>query len=194
MNSPQLVLASSSPYRRDLLERLQLTFSTEAPNIDESPISGEQPEQTAARLAKAKAMAVKNLFPLAIIIGCDQVAALDGTLLGKPRTYDNALKQLQIMRGKTIMFHTALCLLNAVTGNLQTRVVHCQVSLREYSDAQIVGYLAKEQPYHCAGSAKYEGLGIALIKSVRSDDPTSLIGLPLIALVDMLKNEGLEVL
>lgn len=194
MNSPQLVLASSSTYRRDLLERLQLTFSTEAPNIDESPISGELPEQTAARLAEAKAMAVKILFPQALIIGCDQVAALDGTLLGKPRTYDNALKQLQIMRGKTVMFHTALCLLNAVTGNLQTRVVPCQVSLREYSDAQIVGYLAKEQPYHCAGSAKYEGLGIALIQSVRSDDPTSLIGLPLIALVDMLKNEGFEVL
>ena len=194
LSSPQLVLASTSIYRRELLERLQLPFSTAAPNVDESPLPGERPEQTAVRLAQAKALAVKNLYPQALIIGCDQVAALDGTLLGKPHTHDNALKQLQFMRGKTVMFHTALCLLNARTGNLQTRVVPYQVRLRDYSDTQIASYLAREQPYHCTGSAKTEGLGVALIHSMQGDDPSSLIGLPLIALVDMLKNEGFEVL
>lgn len=194
MSSPQLVLASTSVYRRELLARLQLPFSVAAPNVDESPLKDEPPQQTAARLAQAKAQAVRNHYSHALIIGCDQVATLEGIQLGKPQTHDNAFKQLQFMRGKTVMFYTALCLLNAQSGNHQTRVVSCEVDLRNYSDAQIASYLTKEQPYHCAGSAKTEGLGIALIQSIRGEDPNALIGLPLIALVDMLQNEGFAVL
>ncbi len=194
LSSPQLVLASTSVYRRELLARLQIPFSVAAPNVDETPLKDEPPEKTAARLAQAKAQAVRNHYSQGLIIGCDQVATLDGIQLGKPRTYDNAFKQLQFMRGKTVMFYTALCLLNGQSGNHQARVVSCQVELRNYSDAQIASYLIKEQPYHCAGSAKTEGLGIALIQSIRGEDPNALIGLPLIALVDMLQNEGVPVL
>jgi septum formation protein len=191
---PQLVLASTSAYRRELLGRLHIPFSTVTPNVDETPLPGELPEQTASRLAQAKAAAVASQWPQALIIGCDQVAALDGAQLGKPHTHEDAFKQLQLMRGKTAMFYTAVCLLNALTGNTQIQVIPYRVRFRRISDAQIANYLAKEQPYHCAGSAKTEGLGIALIEAMQGDDPWALIGLPLIALVDMLKNEGLEVI
>jgi septum formation protein len=191
---PQLVLASTSAYRRELLGRLHIPFSTVTPNVDETPLPGELPEQTASRLAQAKAAAVASQWPQALIIGCDQVAALDGAQLGKPHTHEDAFKQLQLMRGKTAMFYTAVCLLNALTGNTQIQVIPYCVRFRRISDAQIANYLAKEQPYHCAGSAKTEGLGIALIEAMQGDDPWALIGLPLIALVDMLKNEGLEVI
>lgn len=194
MTFPQLVLASTSAYRRELLGRLHIPFYTVAPNVDETPLPGELPEQTASRLAQAKAAAVASQWPQALIIGCDQVAALDGAQLGKPHTHEDAFKQLQLMRGKTAMFYTAVCLLNALTGNTQIQVIPYRVRFRRISDAQIANYLAKEQPYHCAGSAKTEGLGIALIEAMQGDDPWSLIGLPLIALVDMLKNEGLEVI
>ena len=194
MNLPQLVLASTSTYRRELLERLHIPFSIVAPNVDETPLRGELPEQTAARLAQAKAAAVARRWPQALIIGCDQVAALDGTQLGKPYAHEAAFKQLQLMRGKTAMFYTAVCLLNAATSNIQIKVIPYQVRFRNLSDAQIANYLAKEQPYHCAGSAKTEGLGIALIEAMHGEDPWALIGLPLIALVDMLKNEGLEII
>lgn len=194
MSAPQLVLASTSPYRRELLERLHVPFSVVAPNVDEMPLRGELPEQTAARLAKTKAAAVARQWPQALIIGCDQVVALEGAQLGKPHSHEDAFKQLQLMRGKTVMFHTALCLLNAATGNTQIQVIPYQVRFRPLSDAQIANYLTKEQPYYCAGSAKTEGLGIALIEAMHGEDPWALIGLPLIALVDMLKNEGLDVI
>lgn len=194
MTFPQLVLASTSAYRRELLGRLHIPFSTVTPNVDETPLPGELPEQTASRLAQAKAAAVASQWPQALIIGCDQVAALDGAQLGKPHTHEDAFKQLQLMRGKTAMFYTAVCLLNALTGNTQIQVIPYRVRFRRISDVQIANYLAKEQPYHCAGSAKTEGLGIALIEAMQGDDPWALIGLPLIALVDMLKNEGLEVI
>ena len=193
LSALQLVLASTSPYRRELLERLCIPFSIVAPNVDETPLQGELPEQTAARLAQAKAAAAAKQRPQALIIGCDQVAALEGSQLAKPHTHENAFKQLQLMRGKTAIFYTAVCLLNAATGNTQIQVISNQVRFRRFSDAQIANYLAKEQPYHCAGSSKTEGLGIALIEAMDGEDPWALIGLPLIALVDMLKNEGLEV-
>jgi septum formation protein len=193
LSVPQLVLASTSPYRRELLERLRIPFSIVAPNVDETPLRSELPEQTAARLAQAKAAAVAKQWPQALIIGCDQVVALEGVQLDKPHTHENAFKQLQLMRGKTAMFYTAVCLLNAATGNTQIQVIPNQVRFRRLSDAQITNYLTKEQPYHCAGSAKTEGLGIALIEAMHGEDPWALIGLPLIALVGMLKNEGLEV-
>lgn len=190
----QLILASSSVYRRELLERLQLPFSVESPEVDETPLSGEQPEETAIRLAQLKARKVAEQHPEALIIGCDQVATLDGQQLGKPLTHANAVKQLQLMRGRSVTFHSALCLYNAKTGSMQAEVEPYEVSFRHLTDAQIEYYLLKEQPYHCAGSAKSEGLGIALIEWMRGNDPNALIGLPLILLVTMLENEGLSVI
>jgi len=194
MHPPKLILASSSPYRRELLERLQLPFSTESPEIDEMPLAGETPEQTALRLAQEKAHKVASSHPLALVIGCDQVATLDGLQIGKPLTHDKATYQLQLMRGRIVTFHSALCLLNAATGNMQATAVPYEVKFRTLTDAQIENYLLKEQPYHCAGSAKSEGLGIALIEWMRGDDPNALIGLPLIALIGMLQNEGIAVI
>lgn len=189
----ELVLASTSPYRRELLSRLKLPFSVTSPEVDETPLPGETPEQTAYRLAIAKAQAVAVQHSDALIIGSDQVATLEGIQLGKPHTHENATRQLRTMRGKTVTFHTALCLHNSRSGNTQARVVPFMVRFRDLSDAEIERYLAKEQPYNCAGSAKAEGLGIALIEKMTGDDPNALIGLPLIALVDMLKNEGVSV-
>ncbi len=194
MNEFQLILASTSIYRRELLSRLQIPFSIASPDVDETPFPGERPEETAERLAQLKAHAVKNQFKKALIIGSDQVAILNGVQLGKPHTHDNAVKQLQFMRGKTVMFHTALCLYNNWSGNTQTTVVPYKVKFREFTDEQIQHYLLKEQPYNCAGSAKTEGLGITLIEKLQGDDPNALIGLPLIALTEMLLNEGLDVL
>ncbi len=189
-----LILASSSIYRQELLSRLQLPFVCISPEIDETPLAHEQPEQTALRLAQLKAKKIALQQPDALIIGCDQVATLDGMQLGKPMNHFNATKQLQLMRGREVTFHSALCLYNAKTQAMQASVVPYCVQFRDLSDAEIEAYLNKEQPYHCAGSAKSEGLGIAIIEKMHGDDPNALIGLPLIALVNMLKNEDVSVL
>ncbi len=189
-----LILASSSPYRRELLSRLQIPFTVQSPGIDETPMVGEAPEQTALRLAQAKARKVAEAYPAALIIGCDQVATLDGLQLGKPLTHDNAVKQLALMRGRSVIFHSALCLYNASNQQMQAEVVPFTVTFRNLSDAQIENYLQKEQPYQCAGSAKSEGLGIAVIASMQGDDPNALIGLPLIRLIDMLAQQGVTVI
>jgi septum formation protein len=194
MNQQILILASSSTYRRELLEGLQLPFTTIAPDVDETPLDGEEPETTALRLAQMKARKVAEQHPKALIIGCDQVAALDGLQLGKPLTHDNAVKQLRLMRGHSVTFYSALCLYNASLNRMQTEVVLYVVQFRDVSDAQIENYLTKEQPYHCAGSAKSEGLGIALIQAMHGDDPNALIGLPLIKLINMLQNERVNVI
>ena len=194
MNLPKLILASSSIYRRELLERLKLPFATESPEVDETPLPHERPDQTALRLAQEKARKIATNQPDSLVIGCDQVATLDGLQIGKPLNHDNAVKQLSLMRGKTVVFHSALCLFNAATANMQAIVVPYEVRFRNLTDTQIENYLRKEQPYHCAGSAKSEGLGIVLMESMRGDDPNALIGLPLIALVSMLQNEGVAIL
>ena len=190
----EIILASSSIYRRELLERLQLPFSVESPDVDETPLPGELPNQTALRLAKAKARKIGSHHQDALVIGCDQVAVLEGQQLGKPLTHDNAVKQLRMMRGKTVIFHSALCLFNAKNDRMQAEDVIHEVHFRLVNDEQIENYLLKEQPYHCAGSAKSEGLGIALIEWMRGDDPNALIGLPLVRLVSMLQNEGVTVI
>jgi septum formation protein len=194
MSTSKLILASSSIYRRELLERLRLPFTVEAPEVDETPLRGEKPEQTALRLAQAKARKIGSHHQDALVIGCDQVATLDGVQLGKPMTHDNAVMQLRMMRGRIVFFHSALCLFNARNGNMQAEDVVYEVRFRMYSDAQIEHYLHLEQPYHCAGSAKSEGLGIALMEYMRGDDPNALIGLPLISLIGMLHNEGVNVI
>ncbi|MGG7054246.1 Maf family nucleotide pyrophosphatase [Nitrosomonas sp. ANs5] len=190
---PPLILGSSSVYRRALLERLQIPFKTANPAIDESALPDETPAATALRLAQNKARAVAEIFPDALIITADQVAVLEGIQLGKPLNHANATRQLRLMRGKEVIFHTALCLLNSRSDHLQSRIVPCSVKFREMTDLQIAGYLAKEQPYHCAGSAKTEGLGIVLIERIMGDDPNALIGLPLIALTEMLMLEGVVI-
>lgn len=190
----KLILASSSIYRRELLKHLQLPFTVESPNVDETPLPDERPEATALRLAQVKARKIGEHHRDALVIGCDQVATLDGLQLGKPLTHDNAVKQLRMMRGRSVIFHSALCLYNAVSDNMQAENVIYEVRFRDLTDAQIENYLHKEQPYHCAGSAKSEGLGVALIARMHGDDPNALIGLPLIALVSMLQNEGVNVI
>jgi septum formation protein len=192
--NPPLILASSSPYRRELLARLQLAFSCVSPDVDETALDHELPQTTALRLAQVKAQKVAISQPDALIIGCDQVATLDNIQLGKPLTHENATRQLRMMRGREVIFHSALCLYNAVTRQMQAEVVPYAVTFRNLSDAQIENYLQKEQPYHCAGSAKSEGLGIAIIAKMAGDDPNALIGLPLISLVSMLQNEGVYVI
>jgi len=189
-----LILASSSVYRRELLTRLQLPFSCVTPDVDESALAHELPQETALRLAQVKARKVALDNPNALIIGCDQVATLDNIQLGKPLTHDNATKQLRLMRGREVVFHSALCLYNPLTLKMQAEVVPYVVTFRDLSDAQIESYLIKEQPYQCAGSAKSEGLGIAIIAKMTGDDPNALIGLPLIKLVSMLFNEGVNII
>ena len=189
-----LILASSSPYRRQLLARLRLPFAICAPHVDESAHPGESGGETALRLAVAKAQAVAPRYPQDLIIGSDQVAMLDETPLGKPGGPEAALAQLRLVRGRSVRFHTALCLLNASTGRSQIEDVATLVRFRDYTDAQAARYLELDEPYDCAGSAKIEALGVALVDRVESDDPTALIGLPLIALVSMLKRAGVEVL
>lgn len=192
--TPQIVLASTSKYRRELLARLGLPFEVAAPAVDEVSLPDEAPQATARRLAEAKARAVAGRFPRAIVIGSDQVAVLEGTALGKPGNHANALRQLKAMRGKEVVFHTALCVYNAASGRAETRIVPFCVRFRDYGDAQIESYLRREQPYDCAGSARCEGLGIALIAEMRGEDPNALIGLPLIALTEMLAAQGVSVL
>ena len=194
LSSPRLILASASRYRRDLLERMRLRFDVVAPNVDETPLPGEAAERTALRLAEVKARAVAQPGQDALIIGSDQVAVMDEQVLGKPGTHDNAVRQLGAMRGKIVIFHTALCLYNCASGAVQIANVPTTVVFRDFSDAQIERYLTIERPYDCAGSAKIEGLGIALVERVVSDDPTALIGLPLMQLISMLRNEGFEVI
>ena len=189
-----LILASSSVYRRELLQRLQVNFNTVSPHLDEAVLDGEQPEQTAIRLAEEKAKKVGTEYPHALIIGCDQVATLNGEQLGKPLNHQNATKQLQTMRGQEVSFYTGICLYNAETERLQSDVATYKVKFRQLTDEQIENYLAKEQPYHCAGSAKSEGLGICLMESMIGDDPNALIGLPLIKLITMLQNEGVNII
>ena len=188
-----LVLASSSPYRRELLARLRLPFEVMSPDVDETPLANEAPRDTALRLAQLKARAVADKFPDALIIGSDQVALLGTEQIGKPHTFENAKKQLQAASGRGMVFHTALCVYNSKSGNMQTRVVPIAIQFRTLSDDVIERYLAAEQPYNCAGSAKSEGLGIALIARFEGEDPNALVGLPLIALVDMLHQEGVEI-
>src|SRR6266513_4852051 len=195
MDQPrQLVLASTSRYRRELLERLGLRFETAGPDCDESALPGEAPPETALRLSLLKARSVAPRFADALIIGSDQVAASGGRPLGKPGNHESATQQLRGLSGKVADFHTAITLLDARSGAMQSRVVRCRVVFRALDERRIEAYLRREQPYDCAGSAKAEGLGIALIARMETEDPTSLIGLPLIALTEMLERAGMPVL
>lgn len=187
-----LVLASASPYRRALLERLGLPFTAVAPLVDETPRVGERPAETALRLAEAKARAVAAQHPTALIIGSDQIADLQGAALGKPRDRADALEQLRSMRGRTVIFHTAVALLNAATGVCRSALVDVASTFRNLEEATLEAYIDREQPLDCAGSVKAEGLGIALFTRLASDDPTALIGLPLIRLTDLLEAEGVR--
>jgi septum formation protein len=188
-----LVLGSTSRYRRELLERLGLPFEVAAPDIDESPLPGEVPPALARRLALAKAMVVAQRYPDAIVIGSDQVADLDGEALGKPGDHVRATAQLRRMRGRTVVFHTAMAVVCLASGFQQEDVAPVRVAFRPLTDAEIETYLRREQPYDCAGSARSEGLGIALLDGIDSDDPTALVGLPLIRTCRMLRAAGLQV-
>jgi len=195
MDQPrELVLASTSVYRRALLRRLPLRFEAAAPDTDETALPGERPQETAWRLSLDKARAVARRFPEALVIGSDQVAALGDERLGKPGNHANALRQLRSLSGKAADFHTAISLFDARTGEARSHVVPCRVVFRSLDERQIENYLRLEQPYDCAGSAKSEGLGIVLIERIETEDPTSLIGLPLIALSTMLAQAGMPVL
>lgn len=188
---PRLILASTSPYRRELLSRLQVPFEVVAPEVDEAPLTGESPVETAERLAEAKARAVAALFPDGLIIGSDQVAHMGERRFGKPGVRENAVAQLRAMSGHSVVFHTGLCLLNAASGRVHLRGIPTEVRFRELSDADIQRYLDREDSLNCAGSARSEGLGISLLEYMRGDDPNALVGLPLIALSDMLRAEGI---
>ncbi len=190
----RLVLASTSAYRRALLTRLGLPFECAAPEVEESPLPGETAAATAQRLAQAKAAAVAPRFPDALIIGSDQVASLGALRLEKPGTHANAVRQLQALSGQTAQFDTAVCLLDAARHANWTRLVPCRVTFRTLDTHLLEAYLQREQPYDCAGSAKSEGLGIALIERMQTDDPTALIGLPLIALTELLTVAGRPVI
>ena len=190
--NPPLILASTSRHRQALLQRLGLDFEVVAPDIDEAPLPGERPAETAIRLAEAKARAVALKQPDALIIGSDQVAEFRGEPVGKPRDSGHALELLQTMRGHTVIFHTAVALLNARTGVCRNALVDVVSSFRHLEDAALQAYLDREQPFDCAGSVKSEGLGIALFTRIASDDPTALIGLPLIRLIDLLAAEGVR--
>jgi len=189
-----LILASTSVYRRQLLTRLHLTFTVMASEVDETPQPGETPEHLARRLALAKANSVARLHPGAVVIGSDQVADLNGQALGKPGTHARAVTQLQTMRGKTVVFQTAVAVVCLESGFAQTELAQIKVKFRPLSDAQIEAYLLAEQPYDCAGSAKSEGLGIALLEHIDNDDPTALVGLPLIRTCSLLEAAGVRIL
>ncbi|MCU0938218.1 MAG: Maf family nucleotide pyrophosphatase [Burkholderiaceae bacterium] len=189
----RIVLASTSPYRRELLSRLRLDFDSVPPPVDETALAGESPRVTARRLAQAKASAVAALAPAALVIGSDQVADLDGEPLNKPGCHAAALDQLQRLQGREAVFHTALCVATSGGRRLDVDCVPTLVRFRRLSPAQLEAYLRSDQPYDCAGAAKIESLGITLVESVRSDDPTALIGLPLIRLSTMLARAGLQI-
>ncbi|MEO8302843.1 MAG: Maf family nucleotide pyrophosphatase [Betaproteobacteria bacterium] len=190
----RLVLASTSPYRRALLGRLGIPFAVANPGVDESALAGETPAATAFRLAGAKAKSVAAAYPDALIIGSDQVADCGGRPVGKPGTHERAVAQLRELSGQTVTFHTGVALLDASNGECQNALVDVRSTFRFLSDAEIEAYLRREKPYDCAGSVRSEGLGIALFESIESDDPTALIGLPLIRLARMLGAAGVEVL
>ncbi len=187
----RLILGSTSRYRRELLERLRIAFDVQAPEVDETPRPGESPQQLALRLALAKAHAVASRHPDAIVIGSDQVADLDGEPLGKPGNHERATDQLRRMRGRTVIFQTALAVVCRASGFEQVDLAAVKVRFRDLSDAEIEAYLQAEQPYDCAGSAKSEGLGIALLESIDNDDPTALVGLPLIRTCRMIRAAGI---
>ena len=187
-----LILASTSRYRRELLERLRLPFEVCAPDLDESPLLGEAPAAMAARLAMAKAMVVAQRFPESIVIGSDQVADLAGQAIGKPGDHQRARAQLRLMSGQSMTFQTAVAVVCLENGFAEQLLAPVQVTMRALSDAEIETYLLAEQPYDCAGSAKSEGLGISLLAAIHSDDPTALIGLPLIRTCDLLRRAGLD--
>lgn len=189
---PTLILGSTSRYRRELLERLRLPFEVRAPEVDETPLPGETPAALAQRLALAKAHAVSAAHPDAVVIGSDQVADLEGTPVGKPGTHERAVEQLRSMRGRSIVFQTAVAVVRGSTGYVGTALAPVTVQFRELSDAEIEHYLRAEQPYDCAGSAKCETLGIALLESISSDDPTALVGLPLIRTCALLRAAGID--
>ncbi|OYT91179.1 MAG: septum formation inhibitor Maf [Burkholderiales bacterium PBB3] len=195
-SSPQraLILGSTSVYRKELLGRLRIPFGIVSPEVDETPLPGESPTDLAQRLALAKAQAVAQRHPGAVVIGSDQVADLNGEPLGKPGTHARAVTQLQRMRGQTVVFQTAVAVVCLETGFSQMALAPVRVVFRDLSDAEIENYLQAEQPYDCAGSAKSEGLGIALLDAIDSDDPTALVGLPLIRTARMLRAAGLELL
>ena len=187
------MLASGSRSRRELLARLGIAFETWSPEIDERALARESPRETAVRLAHAKAAAALARWPGAIVIGSDQVAEVGGAPIGKPGTLDNARKQLRLLSGRAVAFHTALCVLNGASASRHERLVTTDVSFRALSEGDIERYLAREPALDCAGSAKSEGLGIALLSRLSGDDPTALVGLPLIALAEILRIEGIEV-
>lgn len=189
----KLILASTSRYRKELLARLNLRFDAVAPEVDETPLANEQPIDTARRLALAKAQAVRDHHPGALIVGSDQVAICDGQRLDKPGNHANAVRQLQHASGRSVVFHTAVVLLNSSSGRVQTELVPTETRFRLLSDQEIERYLTAEPAYDCAGSAKSEGLGISLMEEIHSSDPTALVGLPLIALCSMLRNENISV-
>lgn len=189
-----LILASSSPYRQDLLARLGLPFESHSPDVDETVLPDESPDEMVSRLARAKAEAVAQAHPDALIIGSDQCAELDGRILGKPGDHANAVAQLRAASGREVVFHTGLCLLDAYTGRARVATVPFRVRFRTLESSMIEDYLARERPYDCAGSFKSEGLGVALFEAMAGDDPSALVGLPLITLVSMLREEGVTVL
>jgi septum formation protein len=190
----RLILGSTSVYRRELMNRLRIPFDVQAPDVDETALSGESPLQLAQRLALVKAHAVAQKFPDSVVIGSDQVADLEGLALGKPGNFERATVQLRQMRGKTVVFHTALAVVCHATGFVAQDCASVNVVFRDLSDDEITAYLRAETPYDCAGSAKSEGLGIALLASINSDDPTALVGLPLIRTCNMLRAAGIKLL
>ena len=194
MKTLKIILASSSPYRRALLERLNLPFETSSPDIDETPIKEESPQATVVRLSIAKAQVIANQAEdPSLIIGSDQLAVVNGQVLGKPGNAENACRQLSMLSGNRVTFMTGLALVNSLSGHIQSEMVPFHVEFRELSDAEIRRYVDHEEPFNCAGSFKSEGLGISLFKRMEGDDPNALVGLPLIQLVTMLKNEGIAV-
>ena len=193
-SQPALILGSTSRYRRELLARLRVPFEVVSPEVDETPLTGEAPKALATRLALAKAKAVAALHPQAVVIGSDQVADLKGEPLGKPGTHERAVLQLQRMRGQTVVFQTAVSVVCLERQFEQTELAQIQVRFRDLSDADIEAYLRAEEPYDCAGSAKSEGLGIALLDAIDNDDPTALIGLPMIRTARMLRAAGIDLL
>jgi septum formation protein len=194
ISNRKLILGSTSAYRRELLSRLNVPFSVESPHVDETPLPGEPPAAVAQRLALAKANAVATRFPDCIVIGSDQVADLDGLALGKPGTHERAVTQLRQMRGKAVIFQTAVAVVCRASGFCQQSLAPVKVIFRALDDAEIENYLLQERPYDCAGSAKSEGLGIALLDAIESDDPTALVGLPLIRTSRMLRAAGIPLL
>jgi MAF protein len=190
----RLVLGSSSPYRKALLEKLDLSFDCDSPDIDETPLKDEQPKDMVARLAKAKAQAIAQRHPQSIIIASDQCATLDGHIIGKPGNHEGAIEQLKNASGRTMTFYTSLCVFNAGTNQYKETVEPFYVYFKELTDGQIENYLKKEEPYNCAGSFKSEGLGISLFERLEGNDPNTLIGLPLIQLIKMLDEFGVHVI